>query len=341
MLPTCGYSETDDLECGSTETVNGISNWKLTVLRNSCGVVVLRAVTCDSIAVLPEELFGLPVVALADRALAPGAPELDGERVDIVCGRAEGEFNNRNITELTLPRTLKSVGQYALMNCAKLRRLRLFDNITDFATSALMNCRSFHELELSRETGIQGPILSSIVSYLPRELDVTVREADGSVLRLIFPEYVELLVENEPTHFFNYIIESAGYPYHNVFRDRRFSVQDFDALWDKCLSMEHDKSAALRLAWWRLRCPTGLSPEARSAYTRYLSVQLREAMELALIERDIAGLEMLLSDCSPSTEDIEFGQSRARELRYTEAVAVLLERQHRSRNRGRHRSFEL
>ena len=53
------------------ETVSGASNWKLVFRREGGGVTILRAGTPDVRAVLPERLFGLPVTALGDRALAP------------------------------------------------------------------------------------------------------------------------------------------------------------------------------------------------------------------------------------------------------------------------------
>ena len=311
------------------------------MLRSESGVCILRAKTCDEKAVLPDELFGLPVTAIADRALAPGAAPLAGEEVTVVCGQAEGEFDNRNIKELTLPRELKSVGQYAFMNCREMHTLHICDGIAEFAASALMNCRSFSRMELHRIGERQGSVLASIVLWIPKELDVTVHETDGSVMRLIFPEYTEVLVENEPTHFFNYIIESAGYPYHNVFRDKTFSVQDFDGLWSKCLSMEHDEDASMRLAWWRLRYPAGLSESARTAYINYLTAHIRQALDFSLSTKDVAGLELLLGECAPESADLEYAQARARELRFTEAVAVLLEKQHKTFSRGRQRSFEL
>ena len=54
------------------ETVSGVSSWKLTVRREGDGITVLRAVTCDPSAILPEALWDLPVTALGDRALVPG-----------------------------------------------------------------------------------------------------------------------------------------------------------------------------------------------------------------------------------------------------------------------------
>ena len=53
------------------ETVSCASNWKLVFRREGGGVTLLRAGTPDARAALPEELFGLPVTALGNRALAP------------------------------------------------------------------------------------------------------------------------------------------------------------------------------------------------------------------------------------------------------------------------------
>ena len=63
------------------ETISGLTNWRLAVKREESGVTILRAVTCDENAVLPDELFGLPVTHLSDRALAHGAKPAEGEEV--------------------------------------------------------------------------------------------------------------------------------------------------------------------------------------------------------------------------------------------------------------------
>ena len=68
------------------EIVSGVSNWKLTVRREAAGLTVLRAVTCDFFAALPEKLWGLPVTALGDRALAPGARPAAGQEAQVSCG---------------------------------------------------------------------------------------------------------------------------------------------------------------------------------------------------------------------------------------------------------------
>ena len=128
------------------ETVSGLSNWKLVIRREPSGITILQAVTCDPRAVLPEELFGLPVTALGD---------------------------------------------YALFNCAALKKLSLHDGVRFWGGGTLMNCRCLDTFHLTR-VGEQGETLAYFADELSRELDVTIREADGGQVRLIFPEYVEV-----------------------------------------------------------------------------------------------------------------------------------------------------
>ena len=45
----------------SLETIKGLTNWRLTVRREGDGVTLLRALTCDRKAVLPDELRELNV----------------------------------------------------------------------------------------------------------------------------------------------------------------------------------------------------------------------------------------------------------------------------------------
>ena len=191
------------------ETVSGLSNWKLVIRREPSGITILQAVTCDPRAVLPEELFGLPVTALGPHALSPNAAPVDGEEVLVTCGApAEEGWTNAGMQELTLPSALERVGDYALFNCAALKKLSLHDGVRFWGGGTLMNCRCLDTFHLTR-VGEQGETLAYFADELSRELDVTIREADGGQVRLIFPEYVEVYEENCPAHHFDYNIYGA------------------------------------------------------------------------------------------------------------------------------------
>ena len=323
------------------ETIQGLTNWRLSVRREEGSVVILRALTCDKKAVLPDTLFGLPVTALSDRALAHGAAGAAGEDVLILGGAESADWDNRNIRDLTLPRGLKSIGDYALMNLRAMETLRLCDDLVSTGSATFMNCRSFSKIELTRTGPKQGPALASIVRNLQQELDVTIRLTDGNSLRLIFPEYIENYTENTPAHHFELKISGGGYAYHSVFRDKRLRLQEYDALWPGYVAAEHDEGSALRLAYWRLRCPVELSESAQERYTAYLRRNPGAALSFALEEQDMPGLRLLLAlgELAPETLDAALEKARARRL--TEATALLLETRRSRPGAGRAKKFEL
>ena len=323
------------------EVISGLTNWRLTVRREAAGVTILRAVTCDQSAVLPEEVFGLPVTALGDHALAAGATPIEGEEVTVLGGAEAAEWDNRSITALTLPKGLQNVGDYALMNLRSMETLRFFDGIQSFGSAAFMNCRCFSRLELTRTDARQGPALSSVVRNLQQELDVTVYRPDGSVLRLIFPEYIENYTENTPAHHFELKIIGGGYAYHSVFRDKALHIPDYDALWRDYIAQEHDDLSALRLAYYRLRFPVELGGQAREQYAAFLRQNSPDALRFAMREKDMQGFRMLLEPVSPDAGVLEAALEEARSLRLTEATALLLEKRRVRPAAGRARKFEL
>lgn len=325
------------------ESVSGINNWKLTVRREAAGVTVLRAVTCDERAALPEKLWGLPVTALGDHALAPNAPAVPGEMVQVTCGPLPGEdgWDNHGLKELTLPRYLERVGDYVLLNCDGLERLWLWDDVRFWGGGALMNCRRLHAFHLTRTGEDQGESLAYFADELSRELDVTVITAAGETARLLFPDYLEVYEENCPAHHFDYNIYGAGYPYHHCFRQKKLSFKDYDGLWKGYLAMEHEDASAVRLAFWRVRYPVELSEAAEKAYLTYLQSRAAEAVDWLLEEKDMVGLSFLLERTALSWETLAAACQRAREAGAAEAVALLLEEQHRRFPAGGNKSFDL
>lgn len=326
------------------EAVSGINNWKLVLRREKDGIVLLRAGTPDSRAVLPERLFDLPVTALGDRALAPerqGGAD-GGETLLVRCGQVEEgvPWDNRRLQDLTLPESLRAVGDYALLNCSALKTLRIHDGIARWGGGVLMNCRSLDTFHLTRAGAEQGEALAYLAGELSRELDVTIRDRDGMV-RLLFPEYTELYEENCPAHHFDYFIAGAGYPYHHCFRQKWLSLKEYDALWRGFLGMDHDEGAALRLAWRRLRYPAGLGESAAADYRAYLRAHSAEALRLLLDEGDTEGLSLLLKLARPGREELGAACALARERGDAAALAVLLEEQHRRFPAGLEKSFTL
>lgn len=322
------------------EKISGSSNWKLVIRREPEYITVLWAATCDRRAALPEELFDLPVTTLGDHAMTPGRRPPEGEEILMTCGPAEGEWDNRQLEDLQLPRNLKRVENYGLFNCTALRTLRLYDTVRYWGGGALMNCRSLDTFHLQC-SGQEGEVLAYLADELSRELDVTLHWPKKEPARLIFPEYAEVYEENVPHHQFDFHIHGAGYPYHHCFYQRTFSFRDYDQLWKGYLAMGHDEECAMRLAWWRLRYPVELAGTAEQDYLIYVRAHAAAAARWRLEQRDPSGLQFLLSKVDWERETLTELCALARQQNSPEALALLLEEQHRRFPTGLDKTFDL
>ncbi|MBQ4578396.1 MAG: hypothetical protein IJA84_04955 [Clostridia bacterium] len=322
------------------ETVSGLSNWKLTLRREADHIEILRAVTCDRRAVLPDRLFDLPVTVLGDHALAPNARPVPGEEVRVTCG-PEGEWDNRELRELTLPAFLTDVQNYALYGCRSLHTLHLHDRVDRWGGCCLMNCRELNRLSLTRVGDRQGEALAVLCGELHDELSVHIFETDGTETRLIFPEYAEIYEENVPNHHFDYHIHGGGHPYHHGFRAKQLDLRVYDGLWDKYLREEHEPATALRLAYTRLRWPADLGARAKEQYRNYLASRPREALLWQLTQQDAQGLRLLLEELDIPSDVLHAACEQARGTGNTEALALLLERQHQQEPTGFDKDFDL
>ena len=331
------------------EIISGLSNWKMIVKREQDHIEILRAVTCDTKAIIPDELWGLPVTILGDHALAynalpvsataPGAFPAICE-VQITCG-PEGEWDNRKLQDLTFPVRLTDVKDYALYGCKELKTLRFCDRVDRWGGGSLMNCRSLDTFYVKRVDQRQGEALAFLCDEIHRELFVTIIETNGREYRVIFPEYVEEFEENCPAHHFDYTIYGGGHPYHHVFKSKQFHLRDYDGLWEKYLKEDYEEEGALRVAWTRLRWPEDLSEKAEAQYWHYLKERKEMALMYPLDQRDPRGLTLMIEGLEPEEELIHLACEKARSDRNTEALALLLEHQHKEETTGFDKDFDL
>lgn len=299
---------------------------ELTCLMTERGAVINRARTAARDVVVPESIEGRAVVALGPRAFAPHSDE--------------GAPDHRLIRRVTLPDTLERVGDYAFYNCFALEQLRLSDRTRNWGASCLMNCRKLRRFDLA-VTDENSPALHYFADELMTELDVTLRYEDGRSARLIFPEYTESFNDNKPAHFFDFHLSGPGLPYHHAFQGKRFDYGLFDGCWEEMLRREYEPECAVRLAFFRLFYPVGLSAKAAQRYREHLACHGEETVQWLLRERDSRGMDWFLKNFTLNGDAMSRALETARQTHQAESTALLLARRDGSVPKGRMKSFDL
>lgn len=304
------------------------------------GAEVTAVETSDRHVVLPETIQDLPVTALGHHAFSPDRSAPEGTPLRLTCGGGTPENDTRKIETITLPPTLRRVGDYAFYNCTMLGELRMTEPVETWGGSVFMNCGRLCRFSI-RARDNRAESVAYFADELPVELDVTVEYPDGERVRLIFPEYRESYEENSPAHHFDFHLYGPGYPYHHVFRERALPLAAFDALFPDLLATEHDPDCAMRLAWYRLRFPRELTAAAAAGYLTYLNGRTGDVLNWLLEERDSRGLAWFLPRCGAEIAILSAAAERARRLSLAEPLALLLEHRHRKEPDGLDKSFDL
>ncbi|WNX85645.1 leucine-rich repeat protein [Agathobaculum sp. NTUH-O15-33] len=319
----------------------GENDLLLTCREQADGLCLLRCETRDEHVTLPDALFGKPVVALGDYALAERAPAIpaDAFSVRVTCGGPAPVHNAAAIHSITLPQGLRRIGAYAFFNCRSLSELSLTDAADTLGGGALMNCAALRLIRLrflSGETSLLQKLLSEHAGEITAALDL----ANGGKARLIFPEYVEDLEELSAPHVFRYRIGGAGHAYRQCFTRGAIQFHQYDAALERLLRM-HAFDAAARVALTRLRFPYALGEGARERYFACLAAH-GGALALAYAENgDTEPLAFLLQCGALGPNAVSAACDRARQRGQTEALGLLLDALGRLGAPEQTKSFEL
>ena len=322
------------------KTVAGQNNLLITWRPVSDGAELTRVETADRDVTLPETIRGLPVTALGPLAFDAAEEQPKGERLRITCGPGNAEMDNQKLERLTLPSTLRRVGDYAFYNCARLCEARFLREVEHWGLDAFMNCRALNTFFI-RAADERAESVYYFASAFSRELDITVEYSEGPSARLIFPGYSEAYQENISARCFFYEVQGPGYPYHSMFKSRALALKDYDRLWPTLLATEHDPDCALRMAWYRLRYPRALTREASAQYLLFLRRNAGTVIAWLLRRQDMRGLAWFLPQSQADRETLRPACDEARRLGAAEALALLLEEQHRRFPSGANKSFAL
>ncbi len=298
-------------------------------------IVITRCFGTGDEVCVPEQIGGLPVRELADHAFAP-EPTVrwpNQPRYRAAAGEGTGSSEEETpvcgemVAYVSLPRTLRRIGDYAFYQCFQLKELSVYGGELHLGGGVFVGC---HQVGLIRvqEAEQESFALKDILSELHHELDVRLDFADGSRMKLVYPEYYEESKENTPARIIEIKFEGTGYKYRQCFAGRKVDLRAYDRLFPLAVAQEY-MSTRIRMAQYRLRYPRELGEEAAAAYLEFLRREYRENIKDILERRDFMLLEILDGRAYFTEELLKEFLDEAAVRREPEAVSILMEIRHR------------
>ncbi|MCR5793629.1 MAG: leucine-rich repeat domain-containing protein [Lachnospiraceae bacterium] len=174
----------------------------------------------------------------------------------------------RYLEKVTLPATVRKIGDFCFYNCTKLYELSFHKNLENVGSDVFMNCMNLHRVCIyanEREKTVLRRVLSQI------KWDVEVRfETEGKVTAaLLYPEYVEGYNEIGPAHIFGLNITGEGVRARQCFADERVAFAEYDRIFEKACA-EESNSVLWHMAFLRLYFPIELNEADAKAYADFL-----------------------------------------------------------------------
>ena len=210
---------------------------------------------------VPETLGGLPVRKIAPHALS----------------------EKKDLRMISLPRSLRSVGAFALHNCPLLEEISLHDGIRDFHNGVFRQDHRLRRIRLKIHEN-NYTVMRDILSDTDARLRFCL-ELDNTETRLLFPGYDYSFNENTMARTIQFSILGSGMFYRECVRRRGINWREYDRLFPRVIP--DDAHAAAEIAADRLLYPYDLAPVHARAYEEFL----RENAPDVLLQfvQDIAG----------------------------------------------------
>ena len=295
------------------------------------GARLLRAYGCSGEVILPAQIGEYPLTELGDYCFAP-----DGHLPEHyeMCFLAGGVADEERLSELagsgvesiTLPGSVRKIGNFVFYNCASLRLFQFGHALTEIGSDAFMNCKSLHHMRLVGEN--QGSFrkpsgIRRMLAQISSDMEVVFGYGDRTEAVLLFPEYSESYDEVAPAHLFGRNIEGEGFRARQCFSDGAADFVQYDRIFPKACAEESEHTLC-RMAENRLRYPADLRPEAKERYRTYLRAHVWTVCDAAVRERETERLFFLCREELMTRETLEACIQLASGLEWAEGTAELL-----------------
>ena len=250
---------------------------------------------------VPEELERLPVLSLGKHAFTD---------------------KNTDLEEVSLPRSLLQIRSFAFYFCGCLKRLTLYDSVTDYHDGAIRTNFSLHEIRLiMREQ--RYTLARRILGDSDRKLLVMFEHPSGS-LQLVFPEYSSNSIEDTRAQAFHIRIDGTGFSYRECVCADGLRLREYDGLYRRTFSSD-DPEVSMEIAVARLMYPQGLSEEAAASYRAQLRNDMERVLRLSMKPRNAGWMELLMKEELLQSGDMDTALKLASESGKIELTGELMD----------------
>ena len=294
------------------------------------GIMITGCYGTDGQVILPDEIEGGPVTAIAPYTFAEdrideGTLVWTGENAEFTEDRQR--ICGSQVTEVWLPAKVTEIGRYAFYRCRNLRKLILTDSLLDMGGGALNGCR-LSNVEIHFRKGKKSCLKSIVEEMRYQILAELLYYEENKEARILFPEHYEEAVENTPARIVVTHHHGAGGYYRQCFYNRELDYKKYDEMLYHVVA-EEEVQTAVKLVLNRLRFPFLLGKEAKAAYASYLREHLMEAGRILAESEEIEELKFLSEKEYWTPEALDEAILAAAEKKKTEILSYLMDEKYK------------
>ncbi|WFR55544.1 leucine-rich repeat protein [Anaerocolumna sp. AGMB13025] len=238
-----------------------------------------------------------------------------------VPGGKPGFLYGQRLQEISLPKDLRVIDEYAFYNCKELTTVNLAVSRIQIENGAFMNCDKLYYINIDaapEDLTSARNILIELIS----ELCITF-SPEGEKVVFLFPEYYEYSVENTPARILQEELYGAGYRYRLCFNQGRMDVMGYDTLFQTA-EIQRIPETALRIAFLRLLYPYKLEEAAKKQYLDLIIRQMEQALKLMISQNNIIGLNLLTNLGIMTEKNFVDAQEMAVRTGHKECAGIVL-----------------
>ncbi|MCI9416659.1 MAG: leucine-rich repeat domain-containing protein [Eubacterium sp.] len=296
--------------------------------RQDGGSRLLRICGMSSHVCIPSQIAGHPVVEIAPYCFAGNGRQLPRGYETTLTGDRElflEELCGAAVEHVSLPDTVKEIGNCAFYNCRKLKTLHMGESVCSIGSDAFMNTISLRRI-LFRCPADKTSAAKQVLSQISSDMEIEFVQNGNTQAKLFYPEYVETYDEIAPAHLFGRSIRGEGFRARQCFLDGRVDFAAYDAVFLQAC-VEESEATLSQMALCRLKYPYALTDTKKTEYRNYVKAHSLNAAFRMIAQRNLEDLQFLCHEKLIDGANLALCVSKTAECGWPEGTAVLIRNQ--------------